>query len=241
MIQLLIKRTIEFKKIYFAQSPTLRVGLNCEFLQTAETRSKFGFKKVPKFTKTIDLTKELEEIFNSFDKRTKYEIKRAEKENYEFLPNYPDLDHYVEFYNDFARLKGEVKQVQKEFMIRNSESLFISACRFGEQIYVMHSYVVDKEKGRAALYHSASHFRSQENVRAIIGRANRFLHFSDIRYFKENGFTVYDIGGYSTKTSDDSLMKINRFKDSFRGQLVKEYNYIPFAKYAIQRALKFLR
>jgi len=59
----------------------------------------------------------------------------------------------------------------------------------------------------------------------VVGRANRFLHYEDIRYFKEHGYETYDLGGYAKDTQDPKLQGINVFKESFGGTIVEQYNY----------------
>jgi lipid II:glycine glycyltransferase (peptidoglycan interpeptide bridge formation enzyme) len=47
-------------------------------------------------------------------------------------------------------------------------------------------------------------------------------------YFKEKIYLEYDFGGYAFGTSNAKLQGINKFKDSFGGELVEQSNYIPF-------------
>ncbi|MNI71773.1 hypothetical protein D3C73_1276650 [compost metagenome] len=108
--------------------------------------------------------------------------------------------------------------------------MLITKATYDNVDIVMHSYVIDKHSKRARLLHSSSLFRNEDgtNIRAIIGRANRLLHFADIQYFKEMGFVTYDLGGYATDIQDQALANINQFKSSFGGQLKKENDYIPY-------------
>ena len=75
---------------------------------------------------------------------------------------------------------------------------------------VMHSYLCDKDNKRVRLLHSASLFRSDDqNIRSLVGMANRFLHFKDMTYFN---YMVYDFGGYAFETNDEQLKNINDFR-----------------------------
>lgn len=76
----------------------------------------------------------------------------------------------------------------------------------------------------ARLTFSVSNFR--ENIASnvdknMIGRLNRWLHYEDMILLKENGFDVYDWGGYDIK---ENLAGINKFKKYFGGILTKQYN-----------------
>ena len=70
---------------------------------------------------------------------------------------------------------------------------------------------------RARLLYSASHFRSYDkNYRALIGRANRFLHWEDMVHLKKYGMSIYDMGGIGANS-------IAGFKKGFGGTEVTEY------------------
>ena len=101
----------------------------------------------------------------------------------------------------------------------------------------MHSYIFDKEKKIIRLLHSASFYETDDKkIRNLIGMANRFLHFKDMQYFKEEGFETYDFGGYAYDTPDKHLQNINKFKSSFNGISTLQSNYYTYLLYV---ALKF--
>ena len=79
---------------------------------------------------------------------------------------------------------------------------------------------------RATLLHSASHFRNLDDneLRAVVGRANRLLHWKDIIGFKAEGLEVYDFGGWYAGSEDQALLKINQFKEGFGGSRVEQVN-----------------
>ncbi len=70
-------------------------------------------------------------------------------------------------------------------------------------------------------------------MRSLVGMANRFLHFKDMTYFKDNNYMVYDFGGYAFETNDEQLKNINDFKDSFGGTLIHESDYMPLILFVI--------
>jgi lipid II:glycine glycyltransferase (peptidoglycan interpeptide bridge formation enzyme) len=59
----------------------------------------------------------------------------------------------------------------------------------------------------------------------MIGRANRLLHWEDILYFKQEGLSYYDFGGWSSDTTNLERQKINAFKESFGGVIIPQYSY----------------
>lgn len=197
-----------------------------EFVYTKVSGHKLGFVKKKRFTKVIDLTREEEEIYKSFNKDTRYKINRANKEGCQFGIE-ESLDDFIQFYNDFASDKG-VDMIGKAIN-KLIPHMVITKVSVNGEILAMHSYVVDWEAKRVRMDKSASHFRKlkEKSDRALIGRANKFLHYESMLYFKSKGVATYDLGGYAYNTPDPVLQSINRFKDSFKGQLVQENVYTP--------------
>jgi len=93
----------------------------------------------------------------------------------------------------------------------------------GDGFVIFHVYL--QNVGRARLLYSFSDISKEANdVGAILGRANRALHWMDICHFKEIGMEFYDLGGVYTGTTDKKKINIRRFKDEFGGRLVQEFN-----------------
>lgn len=218
---------------YFAKKPLFHCSLTTDFFQSSYEKKIIGFKRFKGYTKIIHLSKTIEEIMGGFTKNTQYEIKKAQNENLEFIFNYQDYNLFSEFYNRFAEKKGGIKSnYNSNFYIRNKNIFILSACKYGQDILVLHSYLIDQNIGRVSLFQSASTFHDRDKeYRALAGRANRFLHYNDILHFKSLGFTIYDFGGYCLEPTNPVLKNINSFKDSFGGELLQEYNYISYVKY----------
>ena len=129
------------------------------------------------------------------------------------------LDIFIEFYNKFAENKKREK-IDISFFRHFISYLHISVASSNDGVpLVMHSYLIDKYSGNARLLQSASHYRelADKNLRANIGIANRFLHYKDIEYFKENRYKIYDFGGISENQIEEEI-KIAKFKKGFGGQ-----------------------
>src|SRR5271156_3508662 len=103
-------------------------------------------------------------------------------------------------------------------MVRFSRALY------GGATVVWHVHAVTQEK--ATLLHSASHFRQLDDneARAVVGRANRLLHWRDMLFFKAEGKSVYDFGGWYAGTEDVELLRINQFKEGFGGVRNDQFN-----------------
>ncbi|WP_020614565.1 hypothetical protein [Sediminispirochaeta bajacaliforniensis] len=182
-------------------------------------------------TLLFDLTRTEDELFSDISKGTASKIRRARDrdgiEVYSYERDDDALLRFAEFYAEFARSKG-MSPVSFTYLKACLEAgeLVLREARFSEQdeTIVWHSYIASS--GRARLLHSSSLFRNSNDssFRNLVGRANRFLHWDDMLWFKTKGFTTYDLGGWYTGSEDQAKLAINRFKEDFGGRAVTEYN-----------------
>lgn len=198
------------------------------FLQCAQN------KKASKLFHTlhIDLTKDCDSLLQELNKDNRYKINRAQnKDNLTVYftpsPSLLEIEKYCKFYDVFASNKKVSPCNQKKLIALNEcKSLALSQISNEEgDILCEHCYVVDNKRTRC-LY-SASHFRLSEDnsYKSLVGRANRYLHWTDICKFKEQGLAIYDFGGLSLIEDNETLKNIDRFKLSFGGKIVTEYNF----------------
>ena len=180
------------------------------------------------FTIIIDLQRDENEIMNDIAKNTKYEIKRAkERDNVKVMTlldkeqgGAEALAGYIDFFNVFAKSKQRnsisYSDVSQFFEAENLAIRSVIDSSTGDPIS-MHAYILSD--GTARLLHSASHYRSIEDpeYRKMTARANRLLHWDDMRYFKGLGFSLYDMGGWYGGQEDLEKISINQFKESFGG------------------------
>ena len=189
-------------------------------------------KNVEKFpTLLTDLTQEEEEIWKQFAKNCAYEIKRAKREevSVEILESSriseQEIREFCEFFDQFWESKG-IRQADPEEFYKEAKTYIDNGCmvfskaKIDGQTIVYHTYVVEGEYTR--LLHSASLYRiSQDRKPAIVGMANRYLHWEDMLYFKEKGIQKYDWGGAG---EGEDVIGITRFKESFGGEKTFLYN-----------------
>lgn len=201
-------------------------------------------------TLQINLNMSLDEIYGSFNKTYKYEIRRAEKKDkIKYLVkdrlSEKDFKYYVKFYNEFAKSKNRPPCEENKIWQLNCIGSLLVTYAFTEdnELLCVHSYVLDGYD-RACLVHTFSLFRYYDNdTKNMIGRANKFLHYKDIIYFKNLGFNIYDFGGYRLNPPNQEFINVNNFKRGFvcgRGEeekivnqyyhLVVDYSYFKFIK-----------
>lgn len=180
---------------------------------------------VPSQTGIIDLNESEEKIFSSFSKTCKYEVKRAANRDhlkFQILlhPNIAEINQFLEFYNKFAITK-KLPLLQRnvvESMVKVG-ILAISIVYSSEaEMLVHHSYIVDVEEKRVALNTSCSlvHSINDTSKKNMIGRANRYLHYQDMLFFKKNGYQTYDLNGVAySVVQDQEHESISAFKKEF--------------------------
>jgi hypothetical protein len=160
---------------------------------------------------------------------TRSQIRRAQTEGirYEFTsaPNSTWTDQFFDFYELFA-VSRKLRSVNRcRFLaILGQNALDFSRVSSPDgRILVWHANL---RIGRYVLVDaSASLFRREIGpAAAYIGRANRLLHWLDMLRFSAEGFAIYDFGGWYGGTTNEQLLRINRFKESFGGELVLYYN-----------------
>jgi hypothetical protein len=219
-------RLVPYNVVWFADKPSKWKCLFSYYKQSACHNNIPGYRREPFFTKTIDIGAPQAVFEAGFDQNTNYEIRRAIKDGVTTAPE-TEIKRFIDFYNLFAVTKN-LPTLTREFY-KFQSCLVITKAIYQDQDIVMHAYLRDDSLKRVRLLHSASLFRTEKDnqLKAVIGRANRLLHFKDMCFFKQHGFEVYDMGGYAHGTADEALKRINQFKDSFGGNLVQESDYLP--------------
>lgn len=173
------------------------------------------------------------DIFNGLSKTVQVEVKQAEKYGVEcfFTDN---IDLFVAFYNDFAASR-KIDATSKRRMEEMQPYLKLSVAMYNGVWLAAHSYLTDKQGGIVRLMHAASQRLMPGIDKQLTGRANKLLHYYDMLQFKQNGFTVYDFGGYAKDTTDLGLQGINKFKLSFGGKVVECKNYSSYPYYILKK------
>ncbi len=178
-------------------------------------------------TIVIDLSQDAAKIFSQFNAVTRNEVRKAERTGVE-ASELQVLLKFISFYNEFANSKKRETILEAE-LSNICDDVVIREAKMGGNTLVMHAYILDREIGYVRLLHSASLFRLYEDrsLRNAISAANRYLHFSDIVYFKGRNFKFYDLGGVPPASSDDAAVnQIAQFKRGFGGVEVEQFNYM---------------
>jgi hypothetical protein len=186
------------KLIYFAEKPDLKEGLFNNYIQCFDNKNKIGFKRVPFYTKHIDLSDN--RFIDSFNSRTIYQIRKAKKDGV-LCKESKDISEFIPFYNEFRRRKKLSGLISEKYIKKYGNTMVFRTASTSEgTLLVWHVYLIDDTIKRVRLLYSVSK-AYDENTTSItkedIGRANRLLHYEDMLFFKELGFLIYDLGGYA--------------------------------------------
>ena len=192
----------------------------------------FGVKK---YTKTIilPLDKTIEEIHAGFSTTLKYEIKKAESEKVQCYFN-NDRKGFITFYNDFAKSKNLDTLDTNRSDEYGGDIWKASYAVLNGQILAAHSYLEDKESGIVRLMESGSMRLNDQYDPKQIGQANKLLHYHDIKYYKQQGLSYYDFGGW------DDLPGLLKFKQAFGANPIDIFNYFTYA-YELKEKLKKIK
>lgn len=190
-------------------------------------------RPVGQATLLLDLSQPEEELFQAIEKNARYKIRRSETKDgtrCRLLAGPEITDAYLadlaERYRELAQTKGlGPMNLQRLRQFRSAGMLYIGQADAEEgETLVWHVYLVVHR--RARLFYSLSRFRDSEDsqFQNRVGRANRHLHWEDLRALKALGVATYDFGGFYLGQTDEAKLRINHFKLEFRGVQVMEYN-----------------
>jgi hypothetical protein len=181
----------------------------------------------PFLTLVNDVTLPEEKLLAGFGRTLRYHINRAQRDEVRasvVAPASESLTAFSDFYDAFAKQKSLPPTYRRGLWAaaEAGQLVLTTASRAGE-VLIWHAYIACQK--RASLLYTASHFRRMEDAeRALVSRANRWLHWQDMLTFKQQGFECYDWGGLFEDESSPERAGINRFKCDFGGRREMTWN-----------------
>lgn len=237
---------IPIQKYYFAHTQRphwLDVLLPTAYMDCYSPEKPCLFRTEYRHTLLTDLTPDETNIFQSFPKDTRNQIRRCEQEKRFTLNLNTPLEQFILLYNTFAQARGLSLFTPADAISIGRDNYRIFSVDYKEIPIICHFYLQSSAMSCSNLLISASSqaYNHDVDMRRSMGFANRCLHWQGIRYFKQAGFRTYDWGGYVEQTDDPVMQGINRFKRTFNGQKVPLYNYYSPAYAFIEMARQKLR
>lgn len=169
-----------------------------------------------------DLTVSEETLWSGLGNTCRYKVRRAKERDGVVCasfdqPTDQQIREFADFYAAFAKQKDlQPEKIDKLIATARVNRLHLSMASSNGEAIVWHSYVVTRSVARLA--NTASLFRSDDpERRAVIGRANRMLHWNDMMEFKKAGLEKYDWGGVFIDETIPEQKNINSFKREFGG------------------------
>jgi hypothetical protein len=213
------------QEIWFYNNEPLQLLNNNLFYQSPvkPTHTVSNLKEFSTLITPLTLTED--ELMARIKTKVRWEIKQAPKQNITFHVkkevSEKELSNYINTYNNFARQKGlgEITMASA-FAAMKKKCLCITIAQLEEKPLVIHFYILNNNE-RARLQLSFHDITLPEEMNQVRGNANRFLHWSDLLYFKQNNFRVYDWGGVDLKTENH----ITKFKMGFGGDIEYSFDY----------------
>jgi hypothetical protein len=181
------------------------------------------------YTVLIDLRRDPDTLLGAVKRDSRYEIRRVAKEPLAYdlwrADNLPVFDEFCNYYDEFASRRKQpcVRRARLASMAASGSLNLSRIAEISGETLVWHAY--HRGKNRITLLHSASLVPdgATSGWRTKLGRANRFHHWRDLLEFKMAGITHYDFGGWYEGKSDHKRLQINKFKEEFGGQIVREF------------------
>jgi hypothetical protein len=223
------KKTLRVAEYWFGETPGAADAdlVRC-YQRTDPDRTALCCREF--FTILLDLRRPAEALFAAFKKATRYEVRRAEErdglawEGWDARERRP-LEEFCAYYRTFAERQGlPLPYAPWLAALARTGGLELSRVRPGAgDTLGWHAYY--RSHGRVVLLLAASLFRGAADParRALAGRANRWHHWQSLRWFQTRGESVYDLGGWYAGREDRQRLRINRFKEQFGGEVVKNY------------------
>lgn len=181
-------------------------------------------------TPIIDLTMAEAELWANIKKDTRYEIRRATEKDgltYEMWPSPREeilVNEFLDAYHAVFDRKSPALNIHKGTVHAHVTATAWHVSRVcGEEGVPLSWHVYAFGKSETVLVHSlvnsGMHLRGQAT-----GRANRYHHWQDIRWYRNHGYARYDLGGWYSGDHDVKRLNINRFKAEFGGVLTPTYS-----------------
>jgi len=192
-----------------------------------------GFHMKEGLTTVIDLDQSIDDIWHKTRKKfIQKQIKRGEK-NGIVVTRDPNFGQLKKVYKDFRKNS----KLPKDNINVCKKNCLMVAAYYKDEMVAGGIFISDSINIRAFVL--ASLHRSKESYeREIIGQANRMLIWHAIKYAKESGHKLFDLGGISPESKNKQLRTLAEFKEAFGGERKKTYHYFKVYSPIIKRWMR---
>jgi len=224
MLEMDTRRIVfKYKQIWFADCPyDIRGYADIMFWECKNKVDMAGFRREEHTTLVIDLTKDLNAIWENMSSgNCRKAIRRAERAGVKIKLN-QDYDQFYEIYCYIRRKKG-LSDLWNPEDIKRYATLFVA--EYKGEIVSGHGYLEDKNNMRSWVIGSKRFEENKEYV-TMVANASKLIVWEAMKYAKGKGIREFDMGGYYTGgDTNDSRYTVNLFKKDFGGELTTHYTY----------------
>jgi Acetyltransferase (GNAT) domain len=182
-------------------------------------------------TLVIGLADDEDQLLAQVSKETRSKIRRAaDRDPVEVAgdanPSPAEVSAFADFYDRFAAdaSVAPVFRPRLHALAERGKLVLTKAFDGSGEVLVRHAYVAVGGRGYMLYSGSVLADSGDSGARNLIGRANRYLHWEDIRLFKSRGFELYDFGGLDVEERTPKTAGIARFKRGFGGEVRPVYS-----------------
>jgi hypothetical protein len=173
----------------------------------------------------INLTENLATLRNNLDSTCRRWLRKAEAmSDVEIKINDPTrYGDFIELYNRFAARNGHSGPISTRILAKYADTSDLLAVYHQGRMACGHLWMRDEVARRVRLVFSASARLESKRDADVSGALNRHLHWQEIDKYKQEGFELYDMGGF--EADEDIAHPLTRFKLSLGAFILKENNY----------------
>ncbi|MCE3259804.1 MAG: uncharacterized protein K0S12_1445 [Bacteroidetes bacterium] len=214
---------------YFIQSPDDMNGLLAPF-----------------YTLLVNLEEPQETIWNNIYHRTRSEINSfLSNQDYDYQLKFSippsELQEYIDLYNAFAKSRRIRKAESSRLKAYNANGLLaVSYLKQNNSFLCINFYRVNTQRACNLYSFHLKHNKDNTHNSSHLGRAHRTLHWLDMLEFKKLKVNYYDFCGWYSGSENKELLNVNKFKEQFSGNKVKEYSGVIY-KSLFLRLIRKLR
>jgi hypothetical protein len=188
-----------------------------------------GLRK--RHTLVLDLGVDEDDLLGQMSKDTRSKIRRAaERDPLEVAgaphPSEAEIEEFADFYDRFAAAQSVAGAFRPRLhaLAQHGNLVLTKVVDADGEVLVRHAYVAARGRGWMLYSGSVLAESADSGARNLIGRANRYLHWHDIRLLKDRGFELYDFGGLDVEERSPKTAGIARFKRGFGGEVREVYS-----------------
>ncbi len=184
----------------------------------------------PFYTWAVELDKAPAELLAGMDGFTAADIRKALTKDRVLCRRLDardprDLAAFCDFYDAFAARKQLVR-AHRRWLRQTADAgrldLWASENPAGRRLGY-HLYYADPRRFRSLHSPSVDTSAMSKEERRAAGRANRLLIWSGMLACREQGVSVFDLGGWYNGSQNRALLGINKFKEGFGGRRLREF------------------